>query len=229
MKKLKIFNFNSSFEIKRNLEKPIRSKVDSNRLLIKTISSIINETSENIIDKNNDFDICICVGKMSRIFYYTYNKNKIFSICFPFYITKEKNTNKIVIKDNICNINIDLNIANILSILFDDLYIFEKGFEDIYFELEEKLQIIYDDFNLSKYMYPINDIWLLVTNILKSEPGYLRYDCDEKNANDDMHPLMHIDVYFSDQNTFKIGLEQYIDILEILDNNKERFYLKAKI
>lgn len=224
--KLKIFNFNSSFDIKRILEKPIRSKVDSNRLLIKTISSIINETSENIIDKNNDFDISICVDKMSRIFYYTYNK--VFSICFPFYITKEKDTDKIVIKDNICNIRIDLNVANILNILFDDLHIFEKGFEDIYFELEEKLQIIYDDFNLSKYMYPIDDIWLLVTNILKSEPGYLRYDYDEKNANGGIHPLMHIDVYFSDQNTFKIGLEQYIDILEILDNNKERFYLKTK-
>lgn len=226
---MKIFKFKSSFEINRITKEPVRNGNHLNRLLIKTITSIINGTAEYVDTEKGDYDICICVEKMSRIFYYT--PTKAFSMCFPFYINYiigDEMGGDFIIKDISSNITIDLNISNLLSALFSDDCILEKDLEDTYFELDERLQISYEDFSLSTNAYPIRGIWVLVSNLLKTELGYLRYDYDEKNCSGDRHPLRHIDVYFSNQNTFKIGLEESIDILEILDNTKERFYLKRK-
>ncbi len=230
---MKIFKFEISFEIIEIIKNPIRKSLELDKLLVKTIQSILNGTSIVVTEDHEEFNMCIYIDKMSRVFYF--QKNKIFSMCFPFYIKKEEQKNVdyllyeelFIIKDN--DINIDSNIINILASIYNDISVLEKGFEESYFELEEKLQALYYDFNLPETVYPIDDIWMLITTISTNEPGYLRYDYDNKNNDKDMHPLNHIDFYCTDKNTFKIGLHEDIDLLdmiEILDNNKERFYLK---
>lgn len=38
------------------------------------------------------------------------------------------------------------------------------------------------------------------------EEGYIRYDYDEEHENGDLHPLNHLDIFYSSKPTFKIGL-----------------------
>lgn len=55
------------------------------------------------------------------------------------------------------------------------------------------------------------DIWCLFRELLISEDGYIRYDHDPDNAAGDMHPLHHLDVFYSSGSTFKLGLRNSID------------------
>ena len=63
------------------------------------------------------------------------------------------------------------------------------------------------------------------------EDGYIRYDYDEDGYNnaksigaEDRHPLNHYDIFYSSQNTFKIGLNNKINedsFIDFIDINKK--------
>lgn len=55
--------------------------------------------------------------------------------------------------------------------------------------------------------------------LLTFEIGYLRYDYDEENykKNPVTHPLNHLDINFTSQGTYKIGLNKEMDILKLID------------
>ena len=50
--------------------------------------------------------------------------------------------------------------------------------------------------------------------LLSFESGYLRYDHDEDENREDpiLHPVDHIDLFYSSNSTFKIGLQDRIDV-----------------
>lgn len=60
------------------------------------------------------------------------------------------------------------------------------------------------------------------------EAGYLRFDYDLKNAKGNIHPVNHLDINYSKDATYKIGLHERIEpekFLQLLDNSKERFFI----
>lgn len=65
------------------------------------------------------------------------------------------------------------------------------------------------------------DTWLLFLDLLLADDGYLRIDHDPENEDGDLHPLDHIDVFYSQRSTFKVGLDrkhtvnEFVDILDI--------------
>ena len=66
--------------------------------------------------------------------------------------------------------------------------------------------------------------------LLSFEPGYLRYDYDDNEGRVDekTHPINHIDIFFSGNNTFKVGLRKRIvfdDLKKIVDINDVCYYL----
>ena len=80
-------------------------------------------------------------------------------------------------------------------------------------------------------------LWSLLKSIFMLEDIYIRYDYDPKHADDGngereinldeagnpiiTHPLHHLDVFYSPEQTFKIGLTDKIDyeiLLDILDS-----------
>ncbi|UQZ25499.1 hypothetical protein [Actinobacillus pleuropneumoniae] len=66
-------------------------------------------------------------------------------------------------------------------------------------------------------------LWLLSFN-----DGYIRYDYDFEHENGSIHPLYHLDIFFSNYATFKIGLArryQINDLLDLLDQEKSCKYL----
>ena len=68
----------------------------------------------------------------------------------------------------------------------------------------------------------------ILTRLLTFDVGYIRYDYDEEHYNGRIHPLHHLDINYTNQSTYKIGLNQSLDILEfksIIDNQKECWFL----
>lgn len=194
--------------------KPIRSKQDIILLLLETLK-LADNMEENFANEKGK--IVICIDKMSRVFYET--NNKIFSFCFPFSL-KERGEQSYRIYDSLTNIEITNQMISLLISIFR-----ENG------KLKESLDNVMDFIieNANDYEYNnINDIWMIIFKLWHMEDGYIRYDCDPEHQDGDMHPLYHLDVNYSSEVTYKIGLEHSFNIDElknILDTTKECLYL----
>lgn len=223
-------------EIDRNFNEllvntPIRKKEDLLKIFFETIRYYIiydikkrtldNIKKKNIIDNKSLLDsknygqVMIKVSKMSRIIYEL--KNKIFSITFPFNISKTEEGYDIY--DSISEIKIDiLVISKIINILNN----FSSENEDIYEFLSQ-----FDDGDNNEEV--LDNIWKIFKKVLFSESGYLRYDYDEEHENGNIHPLNHYDIYYTSRNTFKIGLNDKIDLkkfIDLLDLETDCHYFK---
>lgn len=67
------------------------------------------------------------------------------------------------------------------------------------------------------------------SEICMIEAGYLRFDYDLKSANGKIHPLNHLDINYSKNATFKIGLHEKMrpeKFFHFLNNSKERFFIE---
>lgn len=64
----------------------------------------------------------------------------------------------------------------------------------------------------------------LFEHLLFSEWGYIRYDHDPSHAVEGVHPSDHIDVCFSHDISYKLGLQKVIEVSEMIDliNQKTR-------
>jgi hypothetical protein len=81
------------------------------------------------------------------------------------------------------------------------------------------------------------NIWTTFRDLLISEDGYIRYDKDEKGykeaklkKEEHRHPLNHIDVFYTNQLTLKLGLtEEYIDtdLIDMMNTNTNCRYLNS--
>lgn len=211
---------NFELTINRSLFKnfnSIRSKKDIILLLLESVkhlmiysNKIIEFNDADIINNEVEMRIVIYVDKMKRIFYCT--KNKIQSICFPFsafennqikfhYNNKEIEFKHISILVRIFSANSMENSLNLIdSLLNDEEYSISSDYDQTF--LEELLLF------LSTF-----------------EDGYLRFDFDDiENEDETYHPLHHIDFYYSNANTFKLGIMDRISLkksIEIIDINKQ--------
>ncbi|WP_335934639.1 hypothetical protein [Fusobacterium polymorphum] len=205
---------------------PIREKKDLLKIFFETIRyyliyDIKNRTLDNIkkhntvLDSKNYGKVIIKISKMSRIIYKL--DNKIFSISFPFNISKTEEGYNIY--DSISEIKIDsLIISKIINILNH----FSSEIDDIYEFLTQ-----FDDGNNDEES--LNKIWQIFKKALFSECGYLRYDYDEEHENGRTHPLNHYDIYYTNTNTFKVGLNDKIDLdkfIDLLDLTTDCHYFK---
>lgn len=163
-----------------------------------------NITADNVVGK-----ILLYVDKMSRLFFFT--ENKYFSISFPFLVHEldEEQQHKFSFQNDI---NIDSKlIGQVIQIIKCD-------------EFKEKCS-----FN---FIAPICDyeencdenFWIFLRELLLMEDGYIRYDFDENNykkfkekGEEHLHPLNHYDLFYSNNTTFKIGLNYKINKDEFID------------
>lgn len=166
------------------------------------------------IDSDDDISIVFHIDKMKRVFFYT--KDKIHSMCFPFSINLDKSL-KFYFREEM----IDCALISKLITIF-----LEETFEDIYSltEIAMSNEVIE---NLVK-----NDemlLYKLVLHLIQFEDGYLRFDFnDSENEQAEYHPLNHIDFYYSNSNTLKLGLTNqlnFTDSIEIIDTSKKCYFI----
>ncbi|MDD6162115.1 MAG: hypothetical protein PUB35_04900 [Campylobacteraceae bacterium] len=160
--------------------KPIRNKNDCVSILLETVENFIyhNEAIKQI--QNNTMLL-----QNGRLFVFL--ENKYFSIKFPFQIKIEEKEIKFYIN------NIELNSIILSAIRYAFLNI-SNSIRDILSQIKEE----YEQIN-------IDEIEEIIIAMLLLDDGYLRYDHDAKNENGKLHPLDHLDIFYTN-NSVKLGL-----------------------
>ena len=160
--------------------------------------------------------IIIWVDKMSRLF--LNQDQKIHCLNYPFDIRDQGGVLQFFyLKRKLDSISMNV----VLSIL--------SNFDAIQKSLDDMLDCFIEtmtEFSV-KLDSDMHFYWNLLMYLLTMETGYLRYDHDEMN-NAPLHPMDHIDFFYSNRNTFKIGLKRKLtwqDIKEIIDTRDICHYL----
>lgn len=157
--------------------------------------------------------------KMNRIF--LVSEDKIYSIIFPFNL-QINDTALTLDFANLLSID-SFAISNLISLIKNPLLSSDNCFDFI-----EPISELEDN-NNAKY-------WPVLKDLLMQEDGYVRYDKDEKgfeeakkNKEENKHPLYHIDIFYTNGATFKLGLDRStpdIDLIDMLDTNTNCQFLK---
>ena len=209
----------------RNIDSgAIRGRLDVLKVILQVSDYLIDKQysiCSNIenIEKNQPF---LYVDKMSRLFIPEKTGEvipKIYSIVFPF----SYNADQHVLSFNQININNSLN-----SCMKSIISIFEGVLPETMEKILERCWEACTDSELSKTQS--YDLIAVFTELLTFDIGYVRYDYDEEHQNGVTHPLYHLDINYSNQSTYKIGLKHSIDTLRfkaILDTKQECWLLNA--
>lgn len=195
----KLIKYNSS----------IRSKSDIIKLIIGIVrffnfASPIELENLTLQENTKDIVLTLYIDKMSRVI--ITENGKIHTFHFPF--------NLIILDGNMKTyyngIELDNGILSIMTTAFRDL----EDWQSIEQIVESYWEAI-DDFNISTA--EAQNYNSLITFFLSFEPGYLRFDYDEKNVKDGLHPLNHLDVNYTNRTTFKVGLQNKINHVQLID------------
>lgn len=184
---------------------PIRTKRDVIKVLMQALKLIATYRQPPVEIAAGR--IIIRISKMSRIFFTS--EKKIYSLIFPFSVS-ENNGQFRFHTDSHPDIG-HRTTSQIISLINTTNFfsqsdaitsleaIFEECAEDVYF-------------------------WPLFRDLMLLESGYIRFDNDAKNARGHKHPLNHLDIFYSQNTTFKVGLlqesniEHFCDMLDITTN-----------
>lgn len=190
------------------------------------ILNVMVEILERFITKNYQkvptFKESNCIVKHNRIFFKCSDK-KLFTFNFPFQITE----GGILFNGEIIDIYITKAMKKILDMLKKS-----DSFESFLLE--------YDNIDESEGL-KVSDIQSaskILKNLFEIEIGYLRYDQDKlasKINGEKYHPEYHLDIFFDNIISCKIGIdnkyfifdndmENYLD--KLFDKTKEKFFLK---
>jgi hypothetical protein len=199
-------------------EERIKDKYKILEILLEACRYIIYNKKERKVQGN--YKIILNKGKMSRLFFVS--ESKIYSIAFPFYIFYNESDVMISYK-NLIDID-SFTISNLLSIIKSPALNSEDclDFVDPVVGLEHDQKINY---------------WGILRDLILLEDGYIRYDIDEEGYKQALrqrqqhkHPLNHFDIFYTNQVTFKLGLEEEYfdsDLIDTLDTNTNCRYLKS--
>jgi hypothetical protein len=187
---------------------PIRTKFDYAHVLLNSISFML--TDPDISDLECNKKIRLVIDKMNRIF--LYDKDSYFSISFPFNINIEGD--KIIDIANYAGQSVTNEaVAYAIGILKNSKFILNPSSSDHCFEIDEVER---------EGLYLLETIFLL-------EPAYLRYDVDKERENGRLHPLMHLDLNYTNNSRYKLGLNSKLtidDFVDIVNINTDCYYIE---
>lgn len=156
--------------------------------------------------------IVLRVSQMSRLFFVS--ENKIFSVSFPFFVRESEGGLQFY---SVNYPNVDHRATSLILSLLDSPLLMSN--DPLHF-VEPVCEAFVDD----------TDVWALFRDLLIVEDGYLRYDFDPERHNGHQHPLNHVDVFYSNASTFKLGLtvNSSLDHLaDVLDLATDCHYLRS--
>ena len=185
----------------RTFFSPIRDKIEYARVVVLGARQLIVniDVGETEITSN----MKLIVEKMSRLFFY--KGSKYYSISFPF--SSLIDGNEVIELTSYSGKKLDNKIiSSIISILDSEQ-----------FKLNPSLIDFSIDPNENEFLG-----LMLLEEIFRFEPSYIRYDFDPENEQGKLHPLYHLDINYSQYSTYKLGLNKSItqDYFENLQNLK---------
>lgn len=187
----------------------IRNKTDYYKLLFKSIQLILASTPTTRPSNNV---MVLHIDKTSRLIYKT--TTRLFSINFPFTLIENGNDLEICLHGS----KIDSRLCSRLICLLDDVSM----------NMEDLLEKIYEDVP----SFWVKEIIEILSELNKTDSGYVRFDDDPENEDGKKHPKFHFDFFFDTATNVKVGLTEQLSLkqfTEILDLSKNCWYLKDKI
>lgn len=178
----------------------IRSKKDLLEVLIDIVKFYL--ISDFVRAEHPVGRVVLCKGRMSRVF--AFKEDKYISFNFPLNFHDEDG--QIRFSHRAVG-EVDSRITSIiLDFLHEDIFSKEcpLTFVDPVVEVEKE----------------IPGIWEMYRDLLMFEDGYVRYDYDELREDGARHPVNHLDIFYSSNGTFKLGLDSRIseEVLQDLLN-----------
>lgn len=164
----------------------IRSKQDVILLLMRSVKVMMLPIMEPAVTAGV---MTLQISKMSRLFFSS--PDKVFSVNFPFTAIEQDDYLRFRSIHH-SDINGALT-SNIISILESTTTLEAR-------EVFEFAEPIFSHADSDP------DFWCLFRDLLMHEDGYVRYDHDEIRKNGNLHPIDHLDIFYSTANTFKLGL-----------------------
>lgn len=196
----------------------IKTKSHLIELLVEISSLIIS----NVQIVNDNYGKCIIRLENKKRIYFSINDintgvHKHFSINFPFNIEEVNSQLKIETKYNSVEIQ-SYHLAVLRSICSNEGFNEKYCKHGLLLDFSQLVESIFNDMGM-KLSYYESDINQILIELFTFEPGYIRFDYDVENENGRVHPLNHLDIFYSQHTTFKLGcsllnLEEFIEILE---------------
>jgi len=215
---MKIYEFklNEAYLKRFFPESRVKSKAQIIEILMESINYMM--LNPNVADDKIQGKIILIKDKMSRLFFF--KDKKYYSIVFPFFVTYDDGTYSFSFKNKI---DIDGQLSSkIISIINCNDFKSDCSI-DFFSPICEEEQC--DE-----------NFWLFLRELLLMEDGYVRYDFDQENydkfkkmGEEHKHPLNHYDLFYSNDVTFKIGLEKTLtedEFINFMNINTNCLYLK---
>lgn len=185
--------------------RPIRHKKDVIVVLMRAIKHMSYHWEGELDSLNvaREYKMVLYVDRISRLFFFS--KGKYFSIMFPFKVIESEDGNVRFASSSIGDIDSKITSA-VLSIITN------KQFSNIH-DIQDFYDIISD-------IYPdgVDSVfWSFLLELFLYETGYIRYDDDNDNADEVLHPRYHYDFFYDSNSTLKVGLKKEISFSDMLD------------
>lgn len=215
---MKEFKVEMTLEVSKLANEAIRTKNDIIKFLLEAISLL---TYGEIVDRPTGDYIILRIDKMKRLFFI--QENKISSFNFPFNIEKQSEMEKPSIYDPLTELELGGKNLAVLKAIFYELL--DTDEDKTLMDLDSDLYRIMESFE----MKPEKDkLWEILKSLITFEPGYLRLDHDKKREKGKIHPLNHLDINYSSEGTYKIGLSSKLEsdaMIDVLDINTDCYFL----
>lgn len=190
--------------------KAIRNKQDILIILFESIKymSLYSSLHSSLHAPQTNSRIEIIIDKMSRLFFYQ-DDQKCFSLVMPFRVDGNSDQNIQFYSGSLGSYLTSENTSHVISVVAG----FNLNQQGAYDFVDEIWGISEDD-----------NFWILIKELFLIEDGYIRFDSDSVRANGHLHPLNHLDIFYSSNVTFKVGLhkteslECLPDILDVQTN-----------
>ncbi|MBB3656830.1 hypothetical protein FHX15_002058 [Rhizobium sp. BK650] len=207
---MKTFDFKLDRFQLNQLFSPVRSKEDIIKIWMRSIK-IMTAYVEPEAELVAGF-MRLHVDQMSRLFFI--DENKVFSVNFPFFTQIAEDEIRFSSLSSGC---VDNKITSeVLSLITTHNIL---SISDIYVFLDP----------ISASLEVDSSMWGLFKYLMICDDGYLRFDHDIARENGKLHPKNHIDVFYSNATTFKIGLEDRMslgDFTDMLDTGTDCHFLR---
>lgn len=197
----------------------IRDRID----IIKLILNIF--TIPFLHEEKIELGVCIVFQNdenTNRVFIYENENKQVQSFHVPFILKDDQ----IKLENSIFPYSISSEDISLLKTFFNSYKEFESCFDKF---MEDFLEIFEANDELK---HKENSYWNLILYLLSFEPGYFRYDNDITGFDENfpkIHPIQHLDLYYNNRGTFKIGLHKEYNtenLINLTDHNTECKFLE---
>ncbi len=196
---------------------PVRHSFDNFKNILK-VAEIVNTSSHCLVGEDGlGFDLAIFTGEYKRVL--IKKIDGYFSMSIPFQIVE--NGNHISFSYDFIEENVS---GMFISIMRNIITTSSGGVSH-----EDVILSLVDDFSLSvldAIKYYDSFVFLI-----SDDHGYFRFDDDVANENGDVHPRYHVDVFYKNTTSIKIGYNKNDELncfYSLVDSSWPKKYLLSR-